>query len=337
MSLVNSRIVNIGIVGCGMVSESIHLPVLTKCKNVRVTTVVDTNKNQAFSLGERYNIKHRQTNYKEIIDLVDAAIVAVPHHLHAPITIDLLQKGLHVFVEKPMALTHSDCREMVELSRKQSLILSVGHVRRLYKPLRKVKAIIDSKKMGNVVRFEMSEGRIFTWPVKTFDTFDPRRGGGVLTDIGSHVIDLALWWFGNVYEFRYYDDSLGGVEANCDIYMKMDNGADGSIHLSRTRDLKNVYRIFFEKGTIEVTLGHDAILKIQRNDKLYREYLDYSKKTRMNVLDYFKLQMENFINTIRGNSDNRISGEEGMSVVKFIERCKNERIQMKYPWEIAGR
>lgn len=56
----------------------------------------------------------------------------------------------------------------------------------------------------------------------------------MLNDTGAHTLDSILWWLGNYDSFEYYNDSQGGVDANCKIYLVMKNGAKGTIELSRT-------------------------------------------------------------------------------------------------------
>ncbi len=329
--------INLGIIGCGMATEVIHLPVLSKCKNVNVTSIIDIDSKRVYDLGQQYDIHNTGTDYNSFLHMMEAAIIAVPHHMHAAIALDLMEKGLHVLVEKPIALRGIDCKNMIEVSKKNDVVLYGGHVRRLYEPIQKVKKLIAKKNLGEVIRFEMLEGRIFEWPAITFDMFDPNRGGGVLTDIGSHVLDLMLWWFGDIDSFEYFDDARGGVEANCEISFKMKSGAVGRVELSRVRDLRNTYKVLFEKGTIEVTLGHDALVKIERPDNYFRAYLDYSKKNKRTIMDYFHMQMMNFVKAMQGKISVDKAAEECMCVVELIEMCKQNRKQLEYPWEKGGK
>ena len=128
--------------------------------------------------------------------------------------IDLLQNEIHVLVEKPMALNSGDCQAMIESAKNAGVVLAVGLVRRFYHLERFVKQVIDSMLLGKIIKFDLREGVVFGWPVVSDSIFSKHNsGGGVLIDIGVHVLDLLLWWFGNYETVEYYDDSMGGVEA----------------------------------------------------------------------------------------------------------------------------
>ncbi|MFN2445975.1 MAG: Gfo/Idh/MocA family protein, partial [Vicinamibacterales bacterium] len=106
----------IGIIGCGAATEKLHLPALA---TLRLTPhlLVDPNLQRAQQLAEKFNVARVAETYESSIDGIDAAIIAVPHHLHARVSSDLLRRGIHVLVEKPLAPTEAECREVVEAAR----------------------------------------------------------------------------------------------------------------------------------------------------------------------------------------------------------------------------
>src|SRR6266536_3703994 len=99
-------------------------------------------------------------------------------------------------------------------------------------------------------------GFVYNWPVASGFFFSKEQaGGGVLVDTGSHMLDLLLWWLGDVIDVvEYRDDSLGGVEAECwlSLVLQTPTGpVQGNIILSRLRKLRNTARIVGERFTIE--------------------------------------------------------------------------------------
>ena len=70
-----------------------------------------------------------------------------------------------------------------------------------------------------------------------------------------HALDLVLWWLGDHEGVDYYDDAVGGVEANCELHLKMKSGVSGLIEVSRTRGLRNTCVISGEHGALEVGSG----------------------------------------------------------------------------------
>ena len=87
----------IAIIGCGAVAHA-HVPVVASNSRAEVTVVVDRVLERAQDLATSSGIPHAVADYKDVIGLADAAIVALPHHLHAQVSDDLLRAGMHVLV-----------------------------------------------------------------------------------------------------------------------------------------------------------------------------------------------------------------------------------------------
>ncbi len=134
---------------------------------------------------------------------LEAVIIATPHHLHAPMSLAALERQLHVFVEKPIAIRISDADRMVELADRVERVLAVGHQYRTYPGNVRLKQIIDAGDIGPVQRV------VWQWletrPESYYDR-DPWRcswahaGGGVLLNQASHDIDLLCWLLGQPVE-----------------------------------------------------------------------------------------------------------------------------------------
>ena len=184
---------------------------------------------------------------------VEAAIVATNIASHSWISLPLLTSGIHVFVEKLMATSLAEARAMVETATANSVCLAVGHMCRFLFVNRWVKALIDSGVMGEITGFDVREGTNYHLPTggrlaavraaagtgpysPTF--WDAKSaGGGVLLDIGSHTLDILLWWLGKEQLVSYRADSLGSVECEALLEIELRNGAVGTVELSRSRSL----------------------------------------------------------------------------------------------------
>src|SRR5262249_3465764 len=157
-------------------------------------------------------------NYQDIIGKVDAAIVALPNYLHAPVVIDLLRHGIHVLIEKPMALKVTDCDKMLEAASSAGTVLAVGLEYRFFNSSRFTKRALGNNLLGDIRSFDLRLGIIPTWPFATdYLLRKESAGGGVLADFGVHVLDLLLWWLGDYESVEYRDDAVGGVEAECEL------------------------------------------------------------------------------------------------------------------------
>src|SRR4051794_39425130 len=99
----------IAVVGCGAVAQIHHLPALAASENAEAVLLVDNDESRARALAERFGVPGVTTDFREIPGRADAAIVALPNNLHAPVAIELLRRGVPVLVEKPMAMTSAQC------------------------------------------------------------------------------------------------------------------------------------------------------------------------------------------------------------------------------------
>jgi predicted dehydrogenase len=150
-----------------------------------------------------------------------------------------------------MATTSNDAEAMIRCARERGVRLQIGTVRRYYWCNRQMKHLLASGELGRVVGVQVEEGTPHDWPTASGFFFDRKQsGGGVLIDWGAHSLDLVLWWLQDypaAIECRH--DCFGGVESECELDLQFGSGEQGSIRLSRLRNLSNTYTLRFERGT----------------------------------------------------------------------------------------
>jgi len=327
----------LAIIGCGAISKLGYLPAISKLDMVQETVLVDRNRSRAEELAARYNVPHVAEDYAQLWDYTHAAIVALPHSLHAPVSTDLLAHGVHVLVEKPMALTVAECNEMIEAAHESGATLAVGIMRRFLPSYQFVKTAVGSGFLGRINSFDIREGLVYNWPVASDFFFRKETaGGGVLIDTGAYTMDTVQWWFGNCKSLEYLDDNMGGVEANCEIRLQMESGAEGYVELSRTRNLRNTAIIRGERGTIEVSL-HTSSISIHPDGlsgkvvgKVLQAQTVVSKGE--SLVDLLKAQLEDWVEAITNKTEPHVPGEEGRKSVALIQACYEDRKPLELPW-----
>ncbi|MBA7626835.1 Inositol 2-dehydrogenase/D-chiro-inositol 3-dehydrogenase [subsurface metagenome] len=327
----------LAIIGCGAVTERGHLPATVKLDRAQVTLLMDKNRSRAEELAGRFKVLHVANDYTQIFDQVDAAIVALPHHLHAPVSIEFLKRGVHVLVEKPMALNVAECDAIIEAAQQSGATLAVGIMRRFLPSYQFVKSAIDSDFLGRIDSFDIREGLVYRWPIASDFFFRKETaGGGVLVDTGAYTMDTVQWWFGNCKSLKYLDDSRGGVEANCEIHLQMESGTEGYIELSRTRNLRNTAIIRGERGTIEVSVRSSSI-SIHPNGlsgnvvgNVLEAQTTASKGE--SLVDLLEAEIEDWVEAITAKREPRVLGEEGRKSVALIEACYKNRKPLELPW-----
>lgn len=206
----------IALIGCGAIASSFHLPALTRLTGQRISLVlVDPNRDRAQALADRYKLRETASSHADVVDELDGAIIATPHHLHLPIGLSLLEHGVSILSEKPLGTSVLEIEQLEEASARSGSVIAVNQTRRFIPACREIRRRFQSGELGAIQRIRMDEGDRFGWPSASPAMFGARSGGkGVLLDVGVHALDLLTWWLGDqIQVVSYEDDSMGGSEA----------------------------------------------------------------------------------------------------------------------------
>lgn len=183
----------IGIVGAGSVAQ-LHADGFGRAGNPPAV-VCDVDLERARTLAAQFPGAEATTDLDALLarDDVDAVVIGVPNDLHKPLAVRALRAGKDVLLEKPMALTTAECDEIIDVWRGSGRLLQMGFVCRFTAAAIAAKRTIDSGRLGRVQRIRVSLTRRRGIPgLGRWFTTRARSGGGVLIDIGVHVIDLAM-------------------------------------------------------------------------------------------------------------------------------------------------
>ena len=325
----------VAIIGCGAVAELVHLPSLVTIPGTEASLLVDNNPQRASQLAAAFNVPATSTDYRDAVGRADAAIVAVPHHLHAPVAVELLTGGLHVLVEKPMALSTRDCDGMIAAADAAGRVLSVGLLRRFHDSLRFAKNTLDNGLLGRLTAVSIREGAVYRWKVTSAAMFTP-PAGGVLADAGAHVLDLLVWWFGDCEILEYHDDAAGGVEADCEIIVGLPNGLRAVVELSRTRNLPTTAVFEATHGVLEVGTKTDSTVRLALGDArvaLAGKPTAPGAKPPSSLVDMCRRELMDFRDAIRDGRAPLVTARDGRKSVALIEACYGMRRPLEYSWE----
>ena len=153
-------------------------------------------------------------------------------------------------------------------------------------------------------------------------------------DMGAHTVDLLLWLLGDYVDFTYFDDAVDGLEANSLIEVKMKNGANGRIELSRNRKLRNTMIFYGSKGDLEVSLHtNDICLKLKDTNSVFRGTISTSGNESTNLHALLSLLITDFVTALETDTSPRISAKSAMKSIQFIEECYMNKNLIEYPWE----
>lgn len=234
----------VALIGAGKMGVS-HLSILGAHPDVQIAGVCDTSKIVRDVL-EKYSHYSCYTDYIKMINEVkpDAVFVAVPTKFHYSFVKELLQRKIHVFVEKPFCLTEEQGRELVELAAKQGVTNQVGYHNKFVGTFREVKRLVKDGLIGDIFHFtgEAYGPVVITKKQETWRS-DPAEGGGCLMDYASHVIDLI-------------NDIVSPIVSSQGSLMK-------SIYSNNVDDA--VYSL------LQVSSGTSGVLSVNWSDETYRK------------------------------------------------------------------
>ena len=342
---VESRPVTLGIVGCGAVTQLYYanaLDVLEREGVAQVLALCDPDVDSARHVGARFPIATRSADFEEFLrQNIELIIVASPPACHAEQVILALRAGKAVLCEKPLATSLADAQAIVETAEQTGSILAVGLVRRFLPAARSIKHVLASGLLGDLRAFHCFEGGSFRWPVRSRTYFDRQiTGGGVLQDIGPHVLDLLSWWLGRPTSISYEDDSMGGVEANCLIRLGYDTFA-GDVQLTRDWERPNRYIFQGSKAWlswypndadhVEIGFPGNEFALLASFREIAIDPFRTGRPAR-NFHQSFVEQIRNVVAAVRGKTATIVSGIDALYSVQFVEYCYRHRKAMVIPW-----
>jgi predicted dehydrogenase len=264
--------VRVGVVGTSWFTDLFHLPNLASHPRAEITAICGRTREPAEALATKYTIPHVFTDYRDMIasGRLDALVVVTPDALHYPITMAALDAGLHVLCEKALAMNADQAREMYEkaeaVGRKHMVMFTwhwVPHFRYLQQ-------LIEQGFVGRPYHFHLRNegdyGRDATYGWR----FDRRHGNGILGDLGSHAIDFARRYVGDIarvsgqlatFVERPGSDgqSLDAANDSALLAVEFANGAQGSLHVSAvSQQGETSLALYGEAGTLELAFSFDG-------------------------------------------------------------------------------
>lgn len=328
--------IRLGIIGCGQVAEVFHLPALAKVRELQLTAVVDVDEARARRFAQRAGAARAivTRDVADIVDHCDAALIAVPNMLHAAASLPLLQRGRHVLVEKPMAVSVDDCDRLIGAARTSGAVLAAAMVRRFIPAYDLVDDLVSSGALGAPLSIVAREGVVYNWRAATgFFLKKDQAGGGVLVDFGPHVLDALLWWLRDVSVDTYEDDACGGVEAECRIRLQSAAGVRVDVELSRLRQLPCTARVEFERGVVEINLRTGAAdLAIGGARAPIRGRVGVNREgTWCLAPDPFVLQLRQFVSDIDTRAGVTATALAARRIAALFQACAERRQPLEGP------
>ncbi|MCF2139873.1 MAG: Gfo/Idh/MocA family oxidoreductase [Candidatus Lokiarchaeota archaeon] len=263
----------IGIIGAGFIAER-HIHAFCQIPEVEIAGICSRNTEKALILARKYNIQPEIfSDYQILLNQeYDAVSICLPNYLHKDVAIQALSKGMHVFIEKPLARTVAEGVEMIHAARKSQRMIMYCENNMFAPAFVKAKELIDSGSIGDIFMGrgrEHHSGPHSAWFYKKHDA-----GGGSLIDLGIHDIACIVWLTGMDVKEVFcqiqtnqpdrHDFGRCEVEDNAIGILYMENGAQISIEESWTVpssfDVK--IELYGENGQIIVNPSRMAPMEV---------------------------------------------------------------------------
>jgi scyllo-inositol 2-dehydrogenase (NADP+) len=228
----------VAIVGYGLAGSVFHAPLIDATSGLSVATIVTANAERAKAAAGAYPEARVLARAADVWGRAadhDVAVIAAPNPAHATLVREALDAGLAVVVDKPLAPTAAEARDLVSDAERRGLPLTVFHNRRWDSDQLTLRRLIAEGALGEVLRYESRFERWSPEPTDAKpwrDSASPSEGGGVLLDLGSHLIDQALTLFGPAVRVHGEVSSRRGRAADDDAFVALEHASGVRSHLA---------------------------------------------------------------------------------------------------------
>ncbi|GLW54968.1 Gfo/Idh/MocA family protein [Kitasatospora phosalacinea] len=192
----------VGLIGYGLAGSAFHAPLIATTPGLQLDAVVTANPDRRAQLHRDHPGARALDTPEQLFedaDRFDLVVIASPNRTHVPLARTALLAGLATVVDKPLAATSAEARDLCEFAEKSGLLLSVFQNRRWDGDFLTVRRLVTEGRLGRVHRFESRFERFRPKPKPGWrELADPAEVGGTLYDLGSHLVDQALALFGPV-------------------------------------------------------------------------------------------------------------------------------------------
>ncbi|WP_165066247.1 Gfo/Idh/MocA family protein [Paludisphaera rhizosphaerae] len=321
---VTSGKVRYGIVAGGAISQGHFMPGVRNTKNSELTVLVTGDPEKAAVLKDEFGLQntYHYDDFDKLLeaDEVDALYVATPNHLHTPYVVPALKAGVHVLLEKPMAVSEEDCQAMIAAARESGAKLMIAY-RLHFEPA--TVAAIEQVRDGDI-----GEPRVFT---STFsqpldpDNHRAKHGfdDGPVYDMGVYPINACRQLFGTepieVHAVASRNEDWGlDLDDTVSVTLRFPNGGQAVFVASYAMDKFEHYSLVGTKGSLEFqpaySYGHGLEYDVTTGGET--EHKSFPET------DHFGGEAEYFSNCIINDVDPEPDGEEGWCDVRIVEAVR---------------
>lgn len=316
-----------GVSGCGNYLESVFLPVFETLKRSSLVSVYSSSISRAKTVCEKFGASSAFDNFDEFIKTdFDILYIAGSNHTHYEQVIKAAKAGKNILCEKPLALSYQQAKEMYEVCVANEVFLSVNYKFRYHPLIRKTKELLEKGILGKIVSINAAFNIDFS-PQGNFRFNPEQSGGGVLRDLGTHLIDLFRYFNGEILSAEGILDNVvykSEVEDFASAVLKFKNDSYGLFNVSYcSMKASNRIEITGHKGCITI---EDLFGKRQGLAKMSIDLAGESKKAFRKRANDQALLLKDLQRCYLQSEKPLIDGYDGsenMRIIELIEKKRN--------------
>jgi len=326
------RRIRYGIVGLGHIAQVAVLPAFAHARNSELVALISDDQTKLRELSRRYHVPHTYSyeQYDQCLreGHIDAVYIALPNSMHCEYATRAARVGIHVLCEKPMAVTESQCRQMIRAARQAQVKLMVAY--RLHFEKANVSAV-DIGRSGKLGKLRMFNST-FTMQVRPGDIrTQSKMGGGSLYDIGVYCINAARYLFQenpievSTFSVKGTDRRFREVDEMSAALLLFPDGRLASFVCSFGATDVSSYEVVGTKGRLQVDPAFEYVGPLVQRLTLNGK----TKVTRFPASDQFAAELVYFSDCIRRNREPEPSGVEGLIDVQIVQALYRSSVQRK--------
>lgn len=314
---------NVAVIGIGNMGQH-HIRNYFEMPQVNLVTVCDVNEEKGEKLAKKYNCLFYE-DYKKMLteQRIDAVSIAVPTSLHCRVACDVLDRGVNVLLEKPIATNLVEAKNIINKAKERNLKLTIGHIERFNPAVQRIKKLITDNRLGDIVSINIK--RVGGLPPQIKDA-------NVVIDLAIHDIDISNYLLGEypkeVYGFKS-KNLINDREDSAVILLKYLK-ASSFIEVNwvtpvkiRTMDItgtKAFARLDYINQTI--TLYENSYFKKDNQYANFNEFISKFSladeiKIGINKKEPLRCELEDFINAVSNNRKPLVAGEEAYKALEI--------------------
>ena len=254
----SSKLVKLGLIGCGRVAETRHLPALASLPQAQVVAVADIDPERLKTVADTFRIEHRYPDFQNLLSnsTIDAVAICVPAQFHVEVALTALDAGKHLFIEKPLALSLDEADQLIERASRSPVQAMVGFNLRGHRLVQQAREIIRQGMLGTLELIRTALTSDTRYDANAPEWRKRReQGGGALFEIAVHHFDLWRFLLQSEVEEVFATSRSGEWEdQTTTVTARMANGALSSAVISESTGISNELDIYGHTGHLHASL-----------------------------------------------------------------------------------